>query len=81
MNRMYLWGIAMGVAILGIALLGNETRAVAGDCCAPACCASACDTCAPCHVPCQAVPVPSPRSDLLSEHLRAEGLLCSGRLL
>ena len=39
MNRTYFYGIALGIAVLGIALLGNQKRAVAGDCCAPAVCA------------------------------------------
>ena len=51
MNRTYFFGIALGIAVLGIALLGNQKRAVAGGCCGPAVCAPACDTCAPatCH--------------------------------
>ncbi len=34
MNRTYLFGIAIFIAVLGLALLGNEHRAVAGDACA-----------------------------------------------
>ena len=52
MNRTYLFGIALGIAVLGVALLGTEKRAVAGDACAPvACCAApAAECCAPaCH--------------------------------
>ena len=48
MNRMFLFGIALFVAVLGIALVGGQTQAVAGDCCAPACCAAPTCCAAPC---------------------------------
>lgn len=64
MNRIYLWGIALGVAVLGIALLGNESRAVASDACALRL-VQRLATRASGHVPSQALPC----SDLPSEDL------------
>ncbi len=52
MNRTFVLCIAVFIAVLGIALMGGDKLAVAGDCCAPACCAApAADCCAPasCH--------------------------------
>ncbi len=53
MNRALIFGIALFVAIVGIALVTMDSSAVAGhrckckcnDCCQPSCCAPAC--CAP----------------------------------
>ena len=82
MNRTYLLGIAMGVAVLGIALMGNESRAVAGDCCAPACCAPACDSCAPATCrPQHAVAIGTTRSSACRPRPVSRRAAGSGRLL
>ena len=66
MNRTYLFGIALGIAVLGIALLGNESRAVAGDCCAPAVVRAGLRHLCAGHLPPEALPQ---GSDLPSEDL------------
>lgn len=56
MNRALIFGIALFVAVVGVAMISMDTDAVAGhkkckcsqdDCCAPSCCAPAPACCAP----------------------------------
>ena len=56
MNRTYLFGIALGIAVLGIALLGNRVPRVAGDCCGPAVCAAGLRHLCAGHLPSTALP-------------------------
>jgi len=68
MNRALIFGVALFLAVVGIALVTVDTNVEAGhrckcraknDCCAPACCAPAC--CAPaCCAPANCCPTACP---------------------